>query len=80
MTSAALATTSIASFYQKVTELDVSSNPYTMTYLCVMDHKKITILLIFYTLSVGGCRGHPMRPKLNLNGKMSKPKEYIPLL
>ena len=45
---------------------------------CEMDHQKPTILLIFGTLSLGGCRGHPMRPKLNSKdkGKMSKPYEY----
>ena len=43
-----------------------------------MDHQKPTILLIFGTLSLGGCGGHPMRPKLNLKVKsqMSKPNEY----
>ena len=43
-----------------------------------MDHQKPTILLIFGTLSLGGCRGHPMRPKLNLKDKsqMSTPNEY----
>ena len=43
-----------------------------------MDHQKPTILLIFGTLSLGGCGGHPMRPKLNLNDKsqMSTPNEY----
>ena len=41
-----------------------------------MDHQKPTILLIFGTLSLGGCGGHPMRPKLNLKdkGQMSKPE------
>ena len=45
---------------------------------CEMDHQKPTILLIFSTLSLGGCGGHPMRPKLNLKDKsqMSKPNEY----
>ena len=45
---------------------------------CGMDHQKPTILLIFGTLSLGGCGGHPMRPKLNLKVKsqMSKPNEY----
>ena len=45
---------------------------------CEMDHQKPTILLIFSTLSLGGCGGHPMRPKLNLKdkGQMSKPNEY----
>jgi hypothetical protein len=33
------------------------------------DHQKSTILLIFGTFSVGGCGGHPMRPKLNLKDK-----------
>ena len=43
-----------------------------------MDHQKPTILLIFDTLSLGGCGGHPMRPKLNLLDKsqMSTPNEY----
>ena len=43
-----------------------------------MDHQKPTILLIFGTLSLGGCGGHPMRPKLNLKDKsqMSTPNEY----
>ena len=42
-----------------------------------MDHQKPTILLIFGTLSLGGCRGYPMRPKLNLKDKdqMSTPNE-----
>ena len=45
---------------------------------CEMDHHKHTILLIFSTLSLGGCGGHPMRPELNLKDKsqMSKPNEY----
>ena len=45
---------------------------------CGMDHQKPTILLIFGTLSLGGCGGHPMRPKLNLKDKshMSTPNEY----
>ena len=45
---------------------------------CEMDHQKSTILLIFSTLSLGGCGGHPMRPKLNLKDKsqMSTPNEY----
>jgi hypothetical protein len=43
-----------------------------------MDHQKTTILLIFGTLSLGGCGGHPMRPKLNSKdkGQMSKLNEY----
>ena len=43
-----------------------------------MDHQKPTILLIFGTLSLGGCGDHPMRPKLNLKDKsqMSKPNKY----
>ena len=43
-----------------------------------MDDKKNTVLLIFGTLSLGGCGGHPMRPKLNLKDKnqMSTPNEY----
>ena len=43
-----------------------------------MDHKKPTVLLSFGTLSLGGCGGHPMRPKLNLKDKsqMSTPDEY----
>ena len=45
---------------------------------CEMDHQKSTILLIFSTLSLGGCGGHSMRPKLNLKDKsqMSTPNEY----
>ena len=45
---------------------------------CEIDHQKPTILLIFGTPSLGGCGGHPMRPKLNLKDKvqMSKPNEY----
>ena len=44
---------------------------------CGMDHQKPTILLIFGTLSLGGCGGHPMRPKLNskVKSQMSKPNE-----
>ena len=43
-----------------------------------MDHQKPTVLLIFDTFSLGGCGGHPMRPKLNLKDKdqMSTPNEY----
>ena len=43
-----------------------------------MDHQKPTDLLIFGTLSLGGCGGHPKRPKLNLKDKsqMSAPNEY----
>ena len=43
-----------------------------------MYHQKSTILLIFSTLSPGGCGGHPMRPELNLKDKsqMSTPNEY----
>ena len=43
-----------------------------------MGHQKPTDLLIFGTLSLGGCGGHPKRPKLNLKdkGQMSKPNEY----
>jgi hypothetical protein len=33
-----------------------------------MYHQILTILLIFGTISVGGCRGHPMRWKLTLKG------------
>ena len=47
---------------------------------CEMDHQKNTILLIFGTLSLRGCRcrGHQMRPKLILKdeGQMSKLNEY----
>ena len=45
---------------------------------CGMDHQKPPILLIFDTLSLGGCGGHPMRPKLNskVKSQMSKPNEY----
>ena len=44
---------------------------------CWMDHQKPTILLIFDTLSLGGCGGHPMSPKSNLKVKiqMSRPNE-----
>ena len=44
---------------------------------CEMDHQKSTILLIFSILFLGGCGGHPMRPKLNLKDKdqMSTPNE-----
>ena len=43
-----------------------------------MDDQKPTVLLIFGTLSLGGCGGHCMRPKLNLKdkGQMSTPNEY----
>ena len=43
-----------------------------------IDHQKSTILLIFSTLSLGGCGGHPMRPELNLKDKiqMSTTNEY----
>jgi hypothetical protein len=34
-----------------------------------MDHQKYTFLLIFGTLSVGGCGGHPVRQKLSLKEK-----------
>ena len=32
----------------------------------------------FGTISLGGCGGHPMRPKLNLKnkGEISRPNEY----
>ena len=42
-----------------------------------MDHQKSPISLIFGTLSLGGCGGHPVRPKLNSNvkGQISKPNE-----
>ena len=45
---------------------------------CEIDHQKSSILLIFSTLSLGGCGGHPMRPELNLKDKsqMSTPNEY----
>ena len=45
---------------------------------CEKYHQKPTILLIFSTLSLGGCGGHSMRPKLNLKDKiqMSTPNEY----
>ena len=47
-----------------------------------MDHQKPTVLLIFGTLSLGGCGGHPMRPKLNLKDKaqISRPNELLLLL
>ena len=40
--------------------------------------EKYTVLLIFSTLSVGGCWGHSVRPKLNSKdkGQISKPNEY----
>ena len=43
-----------------------------------IDHQKHSILLILGTFSLGGCRGHPMTPKLNLKKKdqMSRPDEY----
>ena len=43
-----------------------------------MDHQKPTVLLVFGTFSIGGCGGHPMRPKLNLKDEdqMSTPNEY----
>ena len=39
---------------------------------------KTHCLIDFGTLSLGGCGGHPMRPKLNLKnkGQMSTPNEY----
>ena len=42
-----------------------------------MDHQKPTVLLIFGTLSLEGCGGHPMRPKLKLKdkGQISKPSK-----
>ena len=45
---------------------------------CRIDHQNYSVPLFFGTLSVGGCGGHPIRPKLNLNnkGQMSKPDEY----
>ena len=45
---------------------------------CEMNHQKTSILLIFSTLSLGGCESHPMRPELNLKDKsqMSTPNEY----
>ena len=45
---------------------------------CEMDHQKPTILLNFGTLSLGGCWGHPLRPKLNLKnkGQISISNEY----
>jgi hypothetical protein len=45
---------------------------------CRIDHQNYSVPLIFGTPSVGGCGGHPIRPKLNLNnkGQMSKPDEY----
>ena len=45
---------------------------------CEMYHQKPSILLIFSTHSLGGCRGHPTRPKLNLKdeSQMSTPDEY----
>ena len=43
-----------------------------------MDHEKPTIILIFSTFPLGGCRGHLMRPKLNSKDKsqMSTTNEY----
>ena len=45
---------------------------------CRMDHQKSPVSLIFGTLSLEGCGGHPMRPKLNSKdkGQMSKPNDY----
>ena len=45
---------------------------------CGRDHQKSPILLIFGTFFIGGCGGHPLRPKINLKykGQMSKPNEY----
>ena len=43
-----------------------------------MDHQNPTILLIYSTLSLWGCGGHPMSPELDLKHKsqMSRPNEY----
>ena len=43
-----------------------------------MEHQKSTAVFIFGTISLGGCGGHPMRPKLNLKnkGEISRPNEY----
>jgi hypothetical protein len=45
---------------------------------CEMDHQKPSNLLIFSTLSLGGCGGHPMSLELDLKAKsqMSRPNEY----
>ena len=45
---------------------------------CEMNHQNPPIFLILSSFSLGGCGGHPMRPKLNLKDKsqMSTPNEY----
>ena len=67
-------------FTKEITDFYVSINHGTKILVsqCGMDHQKPTILLIFGTLSLGGCWGHPMRQKLNLKDKcqISKPNEY----
>ena len=74
--------TSTASFHKKNTEFYVSINQDTkMTYPGVSmwnGSSKIRFFIHFGTTSLGGCGGHPMRPKLNLKNKsqMSKPNEY----
>ena len=74
--------TSTASFHKTNTKFYVSFNHGTKKTIlvsqCEMDHQKPTILLNFGTLSLGGCLGHLMRPKLNLMEKsqISKPNEY----
>ena len=52
-----------------------------MTYPCLImwnGSSKTHYFIDFGTLSLGGCGGHPMRPKLNLKDKsqMSTPNEY----
>ena len=64
------------------TEFYVSVNPGTkMTYPGLtmwIGSSKIPYFNDFGSLSLGGCRGHPMRPKWNLNnrGQISKPNEH----
>ena len=45
-------------FNKKPVELNVFINPSILVSQCWMYHQKSTILLIFGTLSVGGCGGH----------------------
>ena len=69
-------------FTKEITEFYVSTNHGTkMTYpgLSMWNGSSKTHYFIdFGTLSLGGCGGHPMRPKLNLKDKsqMSTPNEY----
>ena len=74
-TASVASMTSTASFHKEIPNFMF---PSTLVSQCGMDHQKPTMLLIFGTLSLGGCVGHPMRPKLNLKDKVqiSKPNEY----